>query len=109
MGNSADEAAYREGKQSPRTLGNANGEWVGTLGGSANAYTLTLSPAITEYRTGMSFLAKVPAATTGASTLNVNGLGTKAIQVQGAATTTNLVTAASYIFVYDGTAFQAIS
>lgn len=109
MGNAFDEQAYIDGKQSPRSLGNLNGEWVGVLGGAANAYTLTASPAIAAYTAGMSFLCKVPAATTGASTLNVNGLGTKAVQVIGAATTTNIVVAATYLAVYDGTAFQFIS
>ena len=109
MSNAFDDQAYVEGKQSPRTLGQLNGEWVGTLGGSANTYTLTCSPAITAYTAGQRFLCKVPAASTGASTLNVNGLGTKACQVIGAATTTNLVTAATYLVVYDGTAFQFIS
>ncbi len=109
MGNAFDEQAYVEGKQSPRTLGQFNGEWVGTLGGSANTYTLTPAVPLTAYTTGMSFLAKVPAASTGASTLNISGLGTKACQVIGAATTTNLVTAATYLVVYDGTAFQFIS
>lgn len=105
MSNAFDDQAYVDGKQSPRSLGNLNGEWVGTLGGSANAYTLTVSPAITAYTAGMSFLCQLPAATTGASTVNINGLGAKALLVNGAATTTNLVTAGTYLLVYNGTAF----
>lgn len=109
MGNTFDEQAYVEGKQSPRTLGAFNGEWVGTLGGSANAYTLTPTPALAAYTTGMSFLCKVPAATTGASTINISGLGTKAILVNGAATTTNVITAATYLVVFDGTSMNFIA
>ena len=109
MGNQFDEDAYKAGKQSTRTLGNVGGAlWVGLLGGSANTYTATIT-GLEAYAAGQCFFVKVPAATTGASTLNINGLGTKAIQVAGAATTTNVVTAATYLAVYDGTAFQFIA
>lgn len=51
----------------------------GVTAGSANVYTLTLSPAPTAYVDGMGIVIKINAANTGASTLNINGLGTKAI------------------------------
>ncbi len=51
----------------------------GATAGSANTYTLTLSPAPTAYVDGMGVVVKVNAANTGATTLNVNGLGAKAI------------------------------
>ena len=52
--------------------------WGGTAGGTADALTLTLTPAITAYATGMviEFLAGA-AANTGAATVNVNGVGAK--------------------------------
>ena len=51
----------------------------GATAGSANTYTLTLSPAPTAYVDGMGVVVKVNAANTGATTINVNGLGAKAI------------------------------
>ena len=49
--------------------------WGGTSGGSANAQTLTLSPAITAYAAGMTFRFIAGATNTGATTLNVNSVG----------------------------------
>lgn len=51
----------------------------GVTAGSANAYMLTLNPAPTAYVDGMGIVIKIHAANTGASTINVNGLGAKAI------------------------------
>ncbi len=51
----------------------------GVTSGSANTYTLTLSPAPAAYVDGMGIVVKINAANTGASTINVNGLGAKAI------------------------------
>ena len=51
----------------------------GATAGSANIYTLTLSPAPTAYVDGMGVVVKVNVANTGAATINVNGLGAKTI------------------------------
>ncbi|QNU66912.1 hypothetical protein EHE19_019135 [Ruminiclostridium herbifermentans] len=51
----------------------------GVTSGSVNTYTLTLSPAPTAYVDGMGIVVKINVANTGASTINVNGLGAKAI------------------------------
>lgn len=51
-----------------------------TSGGSANAYTLTLAPAITAYAAGQEFSFKANHDSTAASTLNVSGLGAVAIK-----------------------------
>lgn len=48
--------------------------------GSANTYAVTLSPAPTSYTDGMLVVVKINVASTGASTLNVNGLGAKSIK-----------------------------
>lgn len=48
--------------------------------GSANIYAVTLSPAPTAYIDGMGVCVKINVASTGASTLNVNGLGAKPIK-----------------------------
>lgn len=47
--------------------------------GSTDAYAITLSPAISAYANGMVFRFKANTINTGGATLNVNGLGAKAI------------------------------
>lgn len=56
----------------------------GLAGGAANAYTITLSPAIAAYATGQLFKFQIDTskANTGASTLNVNAKGVKNIKVR---------------------------
>lgn len=51
----------------------------GTTAGSANAYTLTLSPVLSAYTAGICVAVKIHAANTGTSTININGLGAKSI------------------------------
>ena len=53
--------------------------WGGTAGGTANAATLTLSPAIAAYSAGMVIRFVPSANNTGAVTLNVNGVGATAV------------------------------
>lgn len=48
--------------------------------GSANTYLATLNPVPTAYVDGMGIVAKINVANTGESTINVNGLGAKAIK-----------------------------
>jgi hypothetical protein len=76
--------------------------------GAADAYVIAPNPPFQQYFTGMriTFIAK--ATSTGAATVNVNGLGVKSL-VMGVATALS----ASYILagtvvdaVYDGTNFQ---
>jgi hypothetical protein len=52
----------------------------GVTSGGTMAYTLTLIPSPTAYIDGMGIAIKMNAANTGASTINVNGLGTKALK-----------------------------
>ena len=60
--------------------------WCGTAGGTANALTLTPTPAITAYLAGQSFTFKSGAsANTAATTVAINGLSTIAIQLSGVA------------------------
>jgi hypothetical protein len=79
--------------------------------GTANAYVIALSPAITAYAAGQQITFKAGAASTTASTLNVNTLGVKALKklhdqdiASGDIETGSIVTA-----VYDGTNFQVTS
>lgn len=78
--------------------------------GSANAYAVTCTPAPAAYETGMRIKFKATNANTGASTVNVNGLGTKTIKRYG---TTDLssgdIQANQIITVeYDGTNFLLV-
>lgn len=47
--------------------------------GSANTYAATLSPTPTAYVDGMGIAVKIPVTNTGASTININGLGARAM------------------------------
>jgi hypothetical protein len=87
------------------------GVFQATDSGSANTYAIALSPAVTAYAAGQMFTFKAANANSGASTLNVNGLGTKDLKknhdvalASGDIEQNALVTA-----VYDGTQFQVIS
>jgi len=53
--------------------------WAGTVGGSANVLTATLTPAITTYKNGMLCRFEAASANTGAATININSLGAVAI------------------------------
>lgn len=77
----------------------------GTTGGTSTAYTLTLTPALSAYTSGQSFLIKFHTACGNNPTLNINGLGAKNI-VKGASTNlkSNDILANEYHRVfYDGT------
>lgn len=82
--------------------------WAGTAGGTANAITLTVSPAITAYAAGQSFTYKSGAsANTSTMTVAISGLSTKAIQKNGAAVASGNHPANMWFRItYDGTAFQ---
>src|SRR5262249_13737034 len=54
------------------------GAWC-TIGGTANAITLTYAVAPASYVQGEKYAFKATAANTGATTVNVNGLGAKSI------------------------------
>lgn len=53
--------------------------YAGAAGGTANALTATLSPAITAYSAGQRFTVTAIFGNTGATTINVNALGVKSI------------------------------
>ncbi|UGQ44978.1 hypothetical protein [Massilia endophytica] len=71
------------------TLGQAQTQtatFAGTAGGTANALTLTPTPAITAYAIGQYFRFKSGAsANTGATTVAISGLAAVTVQVNGAA------------------------
>lgn len=82
--------------------------------GSANAYVCAPSPAATAYTAGMVVRLKAANANTGASTVNVNSLGTKSIKVVVAGAVAdpkaNDIQANDLLtLTYDGTYFQLAS
>jgi len=87
------------------------GVYGATVGGSGNAITVTLSPAITAYAAGQKFSFIAGAANTGGVTINFNALGAKAITKVGTtALVANDILSSSLVEVeYDGTRFQLIS
>lgn len=83
---------------------------VGTAG-SSNAYTLTAASAISAYAAGQEFLIRINHENTGAATLNIDGLGAKALQKYDASGSVvamasgDLLVGAMYRVHYDGTRF----
>lgn len=84
---------------------------TGTDGGVANAYTVTNTPSVPGYVARMMVLFSPTIANTGASTINVSGLGVKDLKsVSGAALAANeLVPGILYIAAYTGTEFRLLS
>ncbi|TQX87150.1 MULTISPECIES: hypothetical protein [unclassified Rhizobium] len=81
---------------------------VAVVANTGNDYTLTYSVAPDGYVKGEEYTFFVNATNTGPATLNINGLGTKALLAQGggALTSGDLLASASVSVVYDGTAFR---
>jgi len=79
--------------------------------GSANTYAIAPMPPITAYTAGQIVTLKPANANTGASTLNICGLGAKNIKgLDGSALAVNaLLTTGSYILMYDGTNFVVLN
>ena len=79
--------------------------------GGTNAMVITPSPAISGYAAGQIFFIKVAANCTGATTLDVNGFGTKAVQKAVSVDLANgdIVAGQIIAVAYDGTRFQMIS
>ena len=84
---------------------------TGTDGGATNAYTLTPATPLPAYGTKMVAVFAPTATNTGAVTLNISGLGAKAVNsVSGAALVANdLVTGNLYAAYYNGTEFRLIA
>ena len=86
----------------------ATGEYVGNTGGTADVTTLTPSPAITAYAAGQTFKWIAVGANTTNVTINVSGLGAKALTKRGAVALVAGDILASHLLraTYDGTRFQ---
>lgn len=73
--------------------------------GSANVYAASITPAPTSYIEGMAVAVKIPVNSTGASTININGLGAKGIKKTNGTDATNLKAGGIYTLRYDGVNF----
>lgn len=78
--------------------------------GSANAYIVSLTPAATAYNTGMLVYFKANFSNTGASTIDVNGLGATAIKrnYNQDLSADDIRTDQMVMLMYDGTYFQML-
>lgn len=87
------------------------GVYVATVGGTADVITLTPSPAITAYAAGQTFKFIASGANTGAVTVNINGIGAKAVTKRGTtALVANDILANTLCAIqYDGTRFQLLN
>ena len=85
-------------------------QWF-TAGGTADAITGALSPALPAYITGQGFRFKATGNNTGPVTVNLNSLGAKALTKNGtnALVAGDLISGAVYSIAYDGNQFQVIS
>lgn len=81
-------------------------KWLTVTG--TDTYTGSVTPALTAYAAGNTFNFVVPNTNTGASTLNIDGLGAKSITRNGstALVAGDLVANSVATIVYDGTRFQ---
>lgn len=81
-------------------------EWAAaTVGGTGDAVTLTYAPAKLGYSHGMLVAFLAPGANTTAVTINVNGLGTKALKLNGQGLAANAyLTNTLILAMYDSTA-----
>lgn len=79
--------------------------------GSANAYVLTPSPAITAYADGQAFAFKANFTNSGAATVAISGLTAQAIKKRGstALDAGDITSGSIYIMRYDGTNFQLLN
>lgn len=84
------------------------GRWIpaADVTGTADAIALAPTPAITAYAAGQMFLFVAEAVNTGATTINVSGLGAKAYEDSGGALSGgDVVNGSLQIAVYNGTKF----
>lgn len=94
------------------TIQDGTGVYVGTVGGTANAITLTPSPAITALVAGQAFYWIASGANTGAVTLQVSGLASPPAVTKNGTTalvTGDIPSGALIGARYDGTRFQLIT
>jgi hypothetical protein len=102
-------ATARTDAASLANLQDATGVYVATVGGTADAITLTPSPAITAYAAGQTFRFIASGANTTAVTVQVSGLASpKALTKDGATALVagDIASGELVTIIYDGTRFQ---
>lgn len=84
-----------------RAYGDQGG--LGTVGGSANAITLTSLSTYQALESGLTLAFKAASANSGATTLNLDGLGAKAVRRQGdsALSANDIIANGRYLIQYD--------
>lgn len=89
------------------------GQYIATVGGTADAITLTPSPAITAYAAGQRFSFIAGSTNTGAATVNVSSVGAKDIKRNDGSATAlaagDIVSGTLVDIEYNGTAFLFMS
>lgn len=92
------------------TVQNSAPMLIGSIAGT-NTITGTLTPAIASYTAGQTFRFVAAGANTGAVTININGLGAKAITKNGATPLAagDIASGALVQISYDGTQFQLVA
>jgi len=100
-------ATNRTDAASLATIQDGTGVYVGTVGGTADVITLTTSPALTAYTAGQTFRFLASGDNTTNVTVNISGLGAKAITKNGAVALVagDLKSGAMIECTYDGTRF----
>ncbi|THD15383.1 hypothetical protein CI793_13535 [Anoxybacillus ayderensis] len=103
----ANAKTYADQKVSEHSADYVKHPGYGVATGSANAYAVTLNPAPTSYVEGMAIAVKINVDNTGSSTINVNGLGAKAIKKPNGNNVSagNLKAGSIYTLRYNGTNF----
>jgi microcystin-dependent protein len=91
-------------------LQDGKGIYVPTVGGTANAITLTTGYSLDAYAAGQKFSFIAASANSDATTIAVDGLAAKDVRVITTALTSGQIAASALITVqYDGTYFQLVS
>lgn len=82
--------------------------WGGAPGGTADAITLTPTPALTSYTSGIRYVFVAGGTNTGTVTINISGLGAQAVRANTGAVLTagQIVSGTLYTITYDGTNFR---
>ncbi|MCT9125417.1 hypothetical protein [Cupriavidus gilardii] len=101
----------RAGFSFTRQVFDGSSNLLGSIGGTANAITATCPVPFTAYVNGQTFRFVAASTNTGAATININGIGAKAITKAGNAPLVagDMPAGAVIEVVYDGTQFQMVS
>jgi len=85
--------------------------YAADTGSEANAYIITLAPALEAYVVGMPIFFRAQRANSGASTLNINALGVKSIvkKASSALEENDILIGQICAVIYDGTNFQLLN